>query len=280
MALIGQHIRPQLERVSHKLTKLIAIHWGERFPFWYVCEYPKSGGTWLSRMVADYLDVSFPQHSLFPLGIPCVVQNHWRYHPALRRCLYLYRDGRDVMVSYYFMRMRGVAANPPTPFYRHMKKVYEKAIGRGFDPHDAVKNMPRFIEVEMVRPRGARIVWPHHIEQWHHPDSPNIACLSYEELLRDSQVTLTRCLGKFLDDSVDQDRLKASIHRYEFSRMTGRAPGDENRNSAIRKGVAGDWVNYFSKEAAEVFDHYAGTALIELKYEPDRSWLTNRDFVT
>ena len=40
-----------------------------------------------------------------------------------------------------------------------------------------------------------------------------------------------------------------------------------------RKGVAGDWRNHFTPEAAHVFDSIAGELLVESGYEPDRSWV-------
>ena len=41
----------------------------------------------------------------------------------------------------------------------------------------------------------------------------------------------------------------------------------------MRKGIVGDWKNYFNKEAREIFNHYAGDQLIKLGYEKDRSWV-------
>ena len=55
--------------------------------------------------------------------------------------------------------------------------------------------------------------------------------------------------------------------------MTKRESGVENRSSHLRKGVAGDWQNYFNAESREIFDYYAGHHLIRLGYEEDRSWV-------
>jgi hypothetical protein len=57
--------------------------------------------------------------------------------------------------------------------------------------------------------------------------------------------------------------------------MAGRKRGEEDQFSFLRKGIVGDWRNHFSAEAAVVFDAHAGSALIELGYEPDRSWITS-----
>jgi hypothetical protein len=62
-----------------------------------------------------------------------------------------------------------------------------------------------------------------------------------------------------------------------MQRATGRAPGQEDRTNFIRKGVVGDWVNHFSREAAEVFDWLAGDTLVSLGYEPDRGWPWRHD---
>ena len=94
--------RMQLMRISSRITKLIACCWGESFPFYYVTEYPKSGGSWLADMIADYLQIPRPVHYHLPLSFTCVIHNHWGYSPRLRRVFYLYRDGRDVVVSDYF----------------------------------------------------------------------------------------------------------------------------------------------------------------------------------
>jgi len=41
----------------------------------------------------------------------------------------------------------------------------------------------------------------------------------------------------------------------------------------LRKGVAGDWRNHFSKDAKQVFNKLAGKELIKLGYEIDESWI-------
>jgi phospho-N-acetylmuramoyl-pentapeptide-transferase len=49
--------RLTMERVASHATRFVGRHWGESFPFYYVMEYPKSGGSWLSNMIADYLQI-------------------------------------------------------------------------------------------------------------------------------------------------------------------------------------------------------------------------------
>ena len=42
----------------------------------------------------------------------------------------------------------------------------------------------------------------------------------------------------------------------------------------VRKGIVGDWKNYFSREAGEVFDRHCGDVMVRLGYEADRDWWT------
>jgi hypothetical protein len=264
----------QLRRLSNKLTRLIGLRWGNAFPFWYICEYPKSGGTWLGHMLADYLQLPFPQSPALPLAMACVVHNHWLPHPRLQRCFYLYRDGRDVMVSYYFHRLRECRSGA-LPFERAMARRFERLFGPDYAARDPRRNMARYIELEMSRPRGSRLNWPAHVAAWCFPRHDHVAYLAYEELLAAPVVTLARCLEKLDAVPVDHTRLRASVERYAFARVAGRPPGHEDRSTFLRKGIAGDWLNYFTREAAEVFDYYAGDALINLGYEGDRSWVTS-----
>ncbi len=254
-------------------TRAIGVLWGESFPFWYVSEYPKSGGTWLGKMLASYLDIPLPQHSRLPIAMKAVLHNHWRYSPRLRRVFYLYRDGRDIMVSFYFHRMRAIQQDVLSPYQKRMRRRYAKAFGENFDPQDTASNLPAFIELEMKKPRSSRISWPEHIRQWCLPKKDHIAYLSYEELLSDPHEALSRALSVFVDTPPDHRLLDEVIDRYSFARMTKRKPGQEDRSSFIRKGVAGDWKNHFTREAAEVFRHHAGDTLIQLGYEKDDEWV-------
>jgi hypothetical protein len=130
----------------------------------------------------------------------------------------------------------------------------------------------------MARPTSRFVrSWPEHVGQWFAPARTHVAYLSYESLRRDPVPTLKGALERFLDEPVDEARLQKSVDRYEFKRVSGREAGSEDRKAFTRKGVAGDWINHFSREAAEIFDHFAGQTLIDLGYEADHSWIERVD---
>ena len=269
------------EKLAKASTRWIAVRWGESIPFHYVSEHPKSGGTWLARMVGDALQLPFPQHTVLPLGFRCVIQNHWRYDPRLSRVFYLYRDGRDVMTSFYFDRLR-IARYTERPGRMMMRNTYEKLFGKGYDPADVVRHMPRFIEYEFANPgRGTPLNWRDHVADWYRPEGRDgIAYLSYEELIEDCAGALGRALEQIAGEPIDPWRIETTVEKMSMRRQTGRRPGEADISQHIRKGVVGDWRNHFSREAAEIFDELAGDALVELGYEEDRGWVDRYAYPT
>lgn len=70
------------------------------------------------------------------------------------------------------------------------------------------------------------------------------------------------------------EMLLGRVYDHRFEKKTGgREKGEVNVNSHYRKGVAGDWVNHFSREHAEYFLDQFGEILIQTGYEPDAAWV-------
>lgn len=269
------------EKLAARTTRWIGARWGESFPFFWVAEYPKSGGTWLARMISDYLQVPFAQFNRLPMACSCVVHEFGTYDPRLRRVFYLYRDGRDVLTSLYFDRLR-IARHSDRPGQTRIRRVYEKLLGKGYDPKDIVRHLPRFIEYEFRHPgRGASSSWSGHIDTWaagRHLG--HVAYLSYEELRADCAATLGRAIRQHTGEEIDEWQMKTTVEKLSMKRQTARVPGEEDPKEHIRKGISGDWHNYFSREAAELFDHLAGDTLVRLGYEEDRRWPGRYDYPT
>ena len=264
-------LRLTMERLSSQITRQVGKHWGEAFPFYYVMEYPKSGGSWLADMIADYLQIPRPVMPVLPIGFPAVLHGHWSYSPKYRRVFYLHRDGRDVVVSSYFRILQEIR-DPP---YASSPAYYRRRFPSLFDPDadvdDARTALPGFIAEWATRPAATRLSWSRHIDQWAF-DRPNVVTLSYEELLRDAVATLARVIPVHTGKPVDRERLEATVHKYSFEQQTGRERGAEVRGAIIRKGVAGDWRNHFTRKAGEVFDRHCGETLVRLGYADDRGW--------
>jgi len=99
-----------------------------------------------------------------------------------------------------------------------------------------------------------------------------VPVIRYESLLSNCAAELAE-LCAALRISINLDTAQGVADRHSFAAKTGRLRGVEDRASFYRKGIAGDWRKWFTKEAAQVFDAYAGDALVELGYERDRTWV-------
>jgi hypothetical protein len=63
------------------------------------------------------------------------------------------------------------------------------------------------------------------------------------------------------------------VEKYSFKRQAGRAQGQSNKHSFVRKGITGDWKNHFTEEACQVFARHAGSQLIRLGFESNNDWV-------
>ncbi len=264
-----------LERALLKFGKVATMcvgrHFGGYFPFYYVVEYPKSGGTWLGKMYAGCLGVPLPQFYIFPLGFESVIHTHSQYDSKLKNVLYLMRDGRDVMVSYYFHRLRSFDTKYKSKTEKWARQVFGTSCASKLN--DVRAFLPKFIEYEMNHPSDIKQNWSQHVGDWF--GRPGVVCVKYEDLLADAVKVLACAVEEATGKSVDEVCVAETVDKFSFERMSGRKRGEEDRKSAIRKGVSGDWKNYFSREAGEIFNQYAGKMLVDLGYEESTEWIKN-----
>ena len=268
-----------MRSASNRINRVIAARYGRKLNLHLDCEYPKAGGTWFGKMASEVLQIPYPEHNIFPIGCACVLHNHWQWTPGLEKAWYLRRDGRDVMVSFYFHRMREIKAGNPTVL-RRFGPTYDRIFGAGYDPEDTRRNLGPFIEHEFKNPRDARSNWRDHVMQWHDGGRgrAGITYLSYEELVADTEGTLGGSIEAITGNRPDEWVVRQTVEKYSMARQTGgRSAGDEDRDSFIRKGVAGDWVNHFGPSAARRFNDLAGDALVAVGYEPDLDWIDRYD---
>ncbi len=235
-----------------------------RTPFYLVTEFPKSGGTWLSQLLAALLDLPYPRNER-PRLEPSVLHGHRLWDPAFRNVTVMHRDGRDIMVSAYFHYLGGHDANQSADVERHRRRAGIT------DVADTTASMPRFIEY-MFTKRIHRLydfTWAEFVDSWQDREA---AYVRYEELLVDAVGALGRVLRRHDVDVPARPEIEAVVERFSFTRQSGRTAGTTDAKSFLRKGVAGDWKNHFSDEAREVFNHYAGSQLVSLGYESTRAW--------
>jgi alcohol sulfotransferase len=237
-------------------------------------EFPKSGGTWLGEMIKDYLEIPFPRNRA-PIVGRSLLHGHNTFHPNYKdRVIALHRDGRDIMVSYYY-HLFFTSEHSADFFVDEQKKKF------GFSDFEDIKtNFPAFLTRMHEKPESSwRTTWGQFVLGYH--DKPGIATLSYENLLQNPFDTLKPIVSQFSDKDFDAEKLNEVIvfHNFENTkkRMQAQAKAAtvKSEKSFLRSGKAGGWKEIFNDESLAIFDHFNGEALVALGYEKDRNWFRN-----
>jgi len=167
----------------------------------------------------------------------------------------LVRDGRDVVTSGAFDWLE--RRDKKLPAYRY------------FIEREPELKLERFFDDEFLQD------WALHwkecqtsIEQLAQPPLQ----IRYEAMIENQASELSR-LFNYLDVKYDDKTCQRCAERVTFKKTTGRQAGDADATAKARRGVAGDWQNFFTKRDGEILAKSAGQTLVDLGYETDRSWI-------
>jgi hypothetical protein len=240
---------------------------GERYPqkVLFIAGLPKSGTTWLERMVASYPgfhEVTIPTAYRYELAtggthdyeLPermfswfrdmlVVTKMHVHGSPhnveliraAGVRCVVLYRDLRDVALSHVFYVRQ-------TPWHPEYRLYSDRSTHEGLSLF-AERTLSPFVE------------W---IRSWHENAGDIGLFVRYEDLLSDPVAVMSRVSAHYeLDASIET--VSAVVARHSFEAMSGgRSRGQQDDGSFFRKGVSGDWRNHFTPGLTRVFNDRMG----------------------
>jgi len=227
-------------------------------------EYPKSGGTWLSQMLSVAAELEYPRNRLPPLNRDIILHGCYFRTNDSSRTIVLWRDGRDIMISFYYHFMFD---KPITSKRYSMRLKHHLGID---DPKDIRASLPRFIEW-CFQGGYPGFTWNSFVDKW--VDHPRSLQTSYELLLSNPTTELRKLLGDLHEVELNDDLIEAAIEEFRFENQAQRKPGEEDVTSFVRKGIAGDWKNHFNQESRDIFAHYSTDTLVRLGYEVDNSWV-------
>jgi len=225
----------------------------------FIIGFPRSGHTWMQYLLAGLVggvDTSNCADALVQELVPDVqdrlayrrytqpvfFKSHHLPRPAYRRVVYLLRDGRDAMVSYFHHYN---ALNPPVDFPTLIRKA------------------PRL---------EAR--WHEHVERWHaNPYGAAMITVRYEDLKR-APVDGLRRVAEFAGVPTTDGQLQRAVAGAAFEQQQKREAtrGWEHRNwpkdqRFVRRGTVGSHRDEMPADARALFTAEAGATLQKYGYE-------------
>ncbi|XP_070560862.1 sulfotransferase 1B1-like [Ptychodera flava] len=181
------------------------------------------------------------------LPSPRLLKSHMPYHAfpsqAIRKkckIVYVARNPKDIGVSYFYHCSLGV---PPLDYRGSWNDFYQLYV------NDKVWYGSWFDHV---------LTW------WQHRDDENILFLKYEDMKKDPKAAV-KSIADFLDVSLTDDAIDDIVEFCSFKKMKKNenvnlslAIGDKDKHQFVRKGVVGDWVNFFTvaqnKEYEKIYE--------------------------
>jgi hypothetical protein len=194
-----------------------------------------------------------------------------RVYPEAR-VIHIIRDGRDQAVSmlhHVWNRSTdqgGVQTLMPGEFER--REIYRQ------DPKKLLQTGDGMFTEERLR--GAARSWNARVGKTAKDGpallGPNYTEVRYEDLLGHPDEEVGRLAG-FLGADTSEKAVHRAVGSASFEKLSrGRERGQEDTSSFYRKGIAGDWKNYFTARDRQIYKEEAGELLIRLGYERDLDW--------
>jgi hypothetical protein len=261
----------------------------------YIVGFPKSGNTWLTRLVADaldapagsgmgiedkneiasYVDSNRKQNSnIKVLKTHFLPDKHLELEKGNHHVIYIFRDFRDVLISAFFYKNAKVSEDLSklltTKQFLNLKigsKI--KFVQNRNKFYNFAKNLCKTWSTDV----GS---WSENIKEWRSINNENILSKSfttYEKLLSNPEKELEKIFNN-IKLNVDKSRIKEAINNQSFKTKIEKIEKEDNEiplgkdfnKRFMRKGKSGDWVNFLTKKIATLIESSNGVMMGELGY--------------
>jgi len=240
----------------------------------YLVSYPKSGNTWIRFLVAnlvypeknpDFSNIDnlvpdpegMSKRDLDRAPRPRILKSHLSFDPRFPKVLYVVRDPRDVVLSYYHFDLKRMAIPNGYPLQEYVTRFVDGQL----PDHD-----PRY---------GT---WYENVASWYYArvDDPRFLFISYESVLSQSLGEIGR-IANFLGVPADTERLTFAINQSSAQRMRelekkqghlwGATRETQLDKPFVRSAKAGGWKAGLAETAVAEIECKWGALLREMRYE-------------
>ncbi|MBW1813147.1 MAG: sulfotransferase domain-containing protein [Deltaproteobacteria bacterium] len=256
--------------------KLVRIEKRSLYKNIYYCCTQKTASQWLRAVFSDtivfkytglkvlpYIQLGLKYASFqdpFPVGtigthlyisypVYCTIEK-----PDPYKTFFVLRDPRDIITSWYFSARHSHVPIPPVPELR--KDLQQINQDDGFKY--IIDRLDDWGSFDTQR-------------SWMGAEKENdaVRLFRYEELAHD-YVFFLESLFAYLDIKIPEEEFATLCERHTFKKYSGwRDQGVEDHHSHYRKGVPGDWKNYFNKDVADHFRLKTGDLLEVIGYKEE-----------
>jgi hypothetical protein len=228
---------------------------------YYVLSYPKSGSNWLCNLLSVYF--SIPVLEAWKERWPTTKKRIYHLHRFLpvrtkdNQTIYIVRDGRDVVVSYFFEMIR-------TPFSSRMRQRFSEYVGFQVKEEHIGRVLAEFIDFLREHKAASTSYEKHLLRAADH----RLFTIKFEDLRSDTPRELSKIIQKLANEDIDIERVRFAIDSQSIERVR-----TAKNAHFVRKGSSGDWRRYFNRHAAVKFWSYYGEVMEKYGYEKSDNWI-------
>ncbi len=238
----------------------------------FVVSYPRSGNTWTRFLIANLVhpdkDVSFANieklipdtssqsnHALKTTPRPRIIKTHEYFDHRYPKTIYIVRDPRDVVLSYYDFQRKYMQIDDAYPLEQYVDDfVNGKLISIGWG------------------------TWGENVASWIYTRGKrnNFLLMRYEDMMKDTERELKR-ISEFLDIPADPKRLRHAVESSSADRMRALEKLEEdnwvatkNRRKDIpfvRVAKSGGWHTALPAGCVQQIENAWGGLMTPLGYE-------------
>lgn len=166
--------------------------------------------------------------------------------PRKYKAFFVMRDPRDLLISWYF------SAKYSHPLVGPLETIRQEL--HSLDLQDGLLYAIDYLECD-------GLFKAQHSWAGSPAEDPNVMLVKYEDLIGPDNAVVFRQVLKHCDIRIPDNQLKALLVYYSFENLSGRKPGQEDQKAHYRKGIQGDWKNYFNDKIQNRFIEATGDLL-------------------